>query len=374
VVTALDADGRSTFVADGPPPGLVTAPDGTGVANLWALTGSPATVHDGADALDDAFTLEPPPGGATWRIIRLPAPDPALPVEAQFLGVAGDEAASGGRRGMHTTDTLDLMTVLDGRVELELDEGRVHLGPGDVVVQRGTAHRWRVLDGRPTTYSVVMLRPSPGTWPAADLAPRGTVAPAGVGPRRVVTGLDAAGHSVVVVDGEAPGTFAFAGGAMGYGALWSTGGPLRSPLQGGDPVRPWIQLRPLGDGVSFVHVVLPGGAARDALGERHPDLGARMAVLAPGMRTTGHHDPDDPSLHRTDTIDLGVIVEGRVELELPDGGAVLLGPGDTVVQRGTWHRWRAVGDAPARFVSVMIGVPPAPGVPRADTSPAPSRN
>ena len=361
VVTEVDADGRAVWADDGPPPGLIAGPDGFGVANVWAFDGAPTSLHDGLDALADPFTLEPPPGGATWRVLRLPAPDPALPREEQFLAVPGQEG-SGRPRGMHATDTLDLMVVLDGRVELEMEDGRVPLGAGDCVVQRGTEHRWRVLDGRPMTYSVVMLRPDPAApWPAADLAPRPTSAPTGLGPRRVVTGADANGRSVIVADGEAPGTFSFGAGALGYAALWETGGSLGSPLQGGDPVRPWIQLQPIGDGISFKHVVLPSAATQAGLGALASTMGIEMQALAPGMRTTGHHDPDDPGIHRTDTIDLGVILEGEVELDLPEGGARRLSAGDCIVQRGTWHKWRNVGATPVRFVSVMLGVPVGAG-------------
>lgn len=358
VVTEVDVEGRSTWRGDGAPPSLVAGPDGTGVADVWALDAAPTSIADGMDSLGDGFTLEPPPGGLTWRIIRLPAPDPRAAREQQFLAVPGREP-TGGRRGMHATDTLDLMTVLDGHIELEVEHGRVQLGPGDTVVQRGTEHRWRVLGPTPCTYSVVMLRPDAALpAPRIDLAPRATAAPSGIGPRRVVTGLDPRARSVIVTDGEAPGTFAFAGGAIGYGALWETGGSLASPLQGGDPVHPWIQLQPMGDGISFKHIVLPPAAEADRLATTAPNVGAEMAVQVPGMRDTGHHDPADPSIHRTDTIDLDVIVEGEVELALPDGGAVRLGAGDCIVQRGTWHRWRNVGDAPARFTAVMLAVPP----------------
>ena len=202
-----------------------------------------------------------------------------------------------------------------------------------------------------------MLDGAPAPCSAADLAPRPTAAPAGTGPRRIVTGIGPDGRSVIVTDGEAPGTFRFADGAIGYAALWETGGPLASPLQGGDAVRPWIQLHPVGDGISFKSIVLPPSAEMARLAMSAPTMGAEMQTLAPGMRTTGHHDPVDPAIHRTDTIDLGVIVEGEVELALPDGGPLRLGPGNCIVQRGTWHKWRNVGDTSARFVSVMFGVP-----------------
>jgi quercetin dioxygenase-like cupin family protein len=82
-----------------------------------------------------------------------------------------------------------------------------------------------------------------------------------------------------------------------------------------------------------------------------------MQRLASRMTTTGEHDPDDPGMHRTDTIDLDLILAGELELELPGGAKVRLGAGDAVVQRGTWHKWTNLGDAPVRMLAIMIGVP-----------------
>jgi len=45
--------------------------------------------------------------------------------------------------GMHRTATLDYDVVIEGTIVLELDDGvEVTLGPGDIVVQNGTRHRW----------------------------------------------------------------------------------------------------------------------------------------------------------------------------------------------------------------------------------------
>ena len=45
-------------------------------------------------------------------------------------------------------------------------------------------------------------------------------------------------------------------------------------------------------------------------------------------------------MHRTNSIDYGIVLSGEVELELDDGAKTLLGPGDVIVQRGTIHLWR----------------------------------
>jgi quercetin dioxygenase-like cupin family protein len=50
----------------------------------------------------------------------------------------------GGEWPMHFTDTIDLDVVLDGEIELLLDDGAHRLGPGDSVVVHGVDHAWRV--------------------------------------------------------------------------------------------------------------------------------------------------------------------------------------------------------------------------------------
>jgi quercetin dioxygenase-like cupin family protein len=45
--------------------------------------------------------------------------------------------------GFHRTRTVDHVLVLDGPVELVLDDESVIVEPGDCVIQRGTNHAWR---------------------------------------------------------------------------------------------------------------------------------------------------------------------------------------------------------------------------------------
>ena len=48
----------------------------------------------------------------------------------------------GQRTVMHRTRTLDYAVVIEGEVVLILNDGETVLGPGAVVVQRGTDHAW----------------------------------------------------------------------------------------------------------------------------------------------------------------------------------------------------------------------------------------
>jgi quercetin dioxygenase-like cupin family protein len=323
VVTGID-DGKAVFRSDGAPARTIDVPGGVGVSELLWLDGAPTSVDDGRDRDDDGYPLEPPPGGASVRIIRLPAPAADAAPAEQWLRVAGDDAA---HPGMHATDTLDFMVVLDGRIVLGLDDGEHALEPGDAVVQRGTAHRWRVVGPDPCTYAVVMLRPDlTAPTPTEALHPRAAQdAPPG-SPRRLVASVDHEGRSHALLDGPPPVGFRSPGeSGAGLWDLWQTGGSLVDAAQGGDG-EGWV-LDPLGQGAAF-----------------------RIVELGAG------HEPGEGGWHTTQTIDLDIVLSGQLELSLPDLEPVVLGPGDTVVQRGTHHRWRPLGDQPVRWAAVMLTV------------------
>jgi quercetin dioxygenase-like cupin family protein len=76
----------------------------------------------------------------------------------------------------------------------------------------------------------------------------------------------------------------------------------------------------------------------------------RVGVLAPGTRSP---------MHRTESLDYGICLEGEVDLELDGGDAVTVRAGDIVVQRGTNHVWHNRSDAPCRFAWILLDAQPA---------------
>jgi mannose-6-phosphate isomerase-like protein (cupin superfamily) len=161
VITGVDADGRSCVVADGPVESRyeLEARGGLGLASLFELPIPPRTEHDGVITADRP-TLVPGPGYA--RVIRtFHPPDKAGAAgaagAAEVAGAAdsGDDAdrqqhfdASRGPN-MHATATIDVIVVMNGRIDLILETGPVPLDTGDVVVQRGTWHSWSNPYGEP---------------------------------------------------------------------------------------------------------------------------------------------------------------------------------------------------------------------------------
>lgn len=118
VITGLDAEGRSTFLIDGPIP---RGPEGANQL-VWRAAALPADNSGTADTSIPFSTDLLKDGSASFSIAELP---PGIP------------------RFMHATDTIDYLVILKGALVLETETGEVVLGPGDCVVQRGTAHAWR---------------------------------------------------------------------------------------------------------------------------------------------------------------------------------------------------------------------------------------
>jgi quercetin dioxygenase-like cupin family protein len=77
-------------------------------------------------------------------------------------------------------------------------------------------------------------------------------------------------------------------------------------------------------------------------------------------------------MHRSSSIDYGIVLSGEVELELDDGAVTLARAGDIIVQRGTIHLWRNPSATEScRIVFVLIEAAPAviDGVPLPDVNP-----
>lgn len=59
-------------------------------------------------------------------------------------------------------------------------------------------------------------------------------------------------------------------------------------------------------------------------------------------------------MHRTNSLDYGIVISGEVELELDNGAVEVCRAGDVIVQRGTIHLWRNVSaDTLCRIVFVL---------------------
>jgi hypothetical protein len=146
--------------------------------------------------------------------------------------------------------------------------------------------------------------------------------------RRVVTGHDAAGKSIVVSDGIPPQDHPMRGAAVGadFIEIWSTPEPvpaLTSLPEGEPAARPFTIMPATGHLIRIIDIY-------------PPSMGGQRTVM-----------------HRTRTLDYAVVIEGEIVLVLSDS-EVALGPGEVVVQRGTDHAWENRTDKVTRMAFFHI--------------------
>jgi mannose-6-phosphate isomerase-like protein (cupin superfamily) len=138
VVTGHTSDGAAVVVNDEVVDLMPLDDRGSAAMLLW---GRDDTAHFPDDGSRPAMAAPfPPVGGCGFSVMQLA---PGTNGVHEFIQTALSPWADPDEPGMHRTATLDYDIVLEGRVGLELDNGvEVALGPGDVVVQNGTRHRW----------------------------------------------------------------------------------------------------------------------------------------------------------------------------------------------------------------------------------------
>ena len=69
--------------------------------------------------------------------------------------------------------------------------------------------------------------------------------------------------------------------------------------------------------------------------------------------STFDQNPRHPMMHRTETIDYAIVLEGEITMLLDDS-EVVLKAGDVLVQRGTNHAWSNRGTIPAKIAFILI--------------------
>jgi hypothetical protein len=168
--------------------------------------------------------------------------------------------------------------------------------------------------------------------------------------RRVATGDDAGGRSVIIVDGPPSGEIAdpqlgglyeiwheAVSGAIDPRDHADRGEPtsVLSPSEGKVKVR-WFVISPPPDGA-------PPDLIKQFARERFKQFGAEHE-----LRDQDRH----PAMHQTQTLDIVCLISGDASLVL-DNTETRIKPGQVVIQRGTSHGWTAHG-GPALFLAVLI--------------------
>jgi quercetin dioxygenase-like cupin family protein len=91
---------------------------------IWTTDKAPAAIPAGTDIEDMGARImgtAPPAHGSRFAVIDFPP---------------------GNKAHMHRTETIDYVIVLEGEIEMDMDDSTVKMKAGDIMVQRGTNHAW----------------------------------------------------------------------------------------------------------------------------------------------------------------------------------------------------------------------------------------
>jgi len=169
--------------------------------------------------------------------------------------------------------------------------------------------------------------------------------------RRIVTADDAHGRSRIAEDAPAQAVRTVEG-RPGYRSVnvWRTEA-APAPVGAPDSIAGHKGILPPNNGGSILRIIdFPPESADPA--ERRRQIQATFT----GMFADARHDKREgahPGMHRTDTVDYAILLEGEIWAVMDEGEA-LMRAGDVLIQRGTNHAWANRSKKTARICFVLL--------------------
>jgi hypothetical protein len=172
VITGDDANGDSIVIIDGPPASTTGAPELGGLFDIWHDTLSgPLDPRSHSDLGPTRPVLSPDPGKVKVRWFVINPRPPGVPAETlnavareRFRSFDAEDHLTDQSKhpAMHKTETLDVICLLKGEVDLILDKSVTRIKPGQIVIQRGASHAWEAHGGPALLLAVLIDRPLAG--------------------------------------------------------------------------------------------------------------------------------------------------------------------------------------------------------------------
>ena len=173
--------------------------------------------------------------------------------------------------------------------------------------------------------------------------------------RRIVTGHDDQGRAVFLEDAAVPRVQRIGGphGPLFFEVWNTTDTPAPLDPASGEPPETGIQLAPPRNGTRIRVLDIPPDDARlEALTPEE----AKAHFAEVGAADASSHSGSGSKhafMHRTETIDYGIVLEGELTLIL-DVGETVVRAGDIVIQRGTNHGWANRSGKHCRIAFILI--------------------
>ena len=172
--------------------------------------------------------------------------------------------------------------------------------------------------------------------------------------RRIVTGHNQAGKSVILIDGPAPNAASPpAAPQLVNTVLWITDGSPASNRGNEDasPKGRQLGIEPPSRGSVFRVVDFPPDKVFEGIDMR------KMMEQVGGGHALDKGKTRHAMFHKTHTVDYAIVLEGEIWAML-DEGETLMRPGDILIQRGTNHSWSNRSDRNCRIAFILIDAEP----------------
>ena len=170
---------------------------------------------------------------------------------------------------------------------------------------------------------------------------------------RVVTGHDTHGKAVVNSNGALPVVAEIQAipGTV-FHEVWNTGQTPAVLDSGADPSLGPLMLPPPKKGTRIRFVDIPPDTPK-LLAHGASQMKAAFSQIGDEAASTVKANSPHPLMHRTETLDYGIVIEGALTLVLDDS-EVELKVGSVVIQRGTNHAWANRSGKLCRMLFILV--------------------
>ena len=170
---------------------------------------------------------------------------------------------------------------------------------------------------------------------------------------RVVTGHDASGKAIVAQRGALPTVVEITAipGTV-FHEVWATSGTPAPVDNEPDPTTGALKLPPPKQGTRIRFVDIPPDTP-ELLADGPAKMKDAFTQIGDVAASTVQAHSPHPLMHRTESVDYGIVIEGELTLVLDDS-EVPLKAGSVVVQRGTNHAWANRSGQHCRMLFVLV--------------------
>ena len=133
------------------------------------MTDQTPTRETADDPTDREIGITPPKAGTILRVLEMPPQEKKTAAEIeQAIAESNRQMAenpqpgiqrspSARALGMHRTASIDYALVLEGEIDMLVDDDETHLKAGDIVIMQGTNHSWFNGSGKTVMMAFVLV-------------------------------------------------------------------------------------------------------------------------------------------------------------------------------------------------------------------------